>query len=254
MTPVTTAPRRASTLLGVLLGLAPGVAAAQAALPGLDMEITPMDSPDEVATGLKILAVLTVLSIAPAILVLMTSFTRVVVVLAFLRQALGTQQTPPNQVLIGLALFLTLFIMAPVWQQIDQQALGPYLDNRISLQEGYERGIKPVRDFMFRQAGEDEVRLFMNLAGEDKPANLSEVPTQALVPAFVISELKTAFEIGFLIYIPFLIIDMVVASVLMSMGMMMLPPVMISLPMKLILFVLVDGWYLVVGSLVESFQ
>jgi flagellar biosynthetic protein FliP len=245
---------RVSRLGLAALLLAPAAAGAQTALPGLDMEITPMDSPDEVATGLKILALLTVLSIAPAILVLMTSFTRVVVVLAFLRQALGTQQTPPNQVLIGLALFLTLFIMAPVWQQIDQNALGPYLDNRISLTEGYERGIQPVREFMFRQAGEDEVRLFMNLAGEDRPANLSEVSTRALVPAFVISELKTAFEIGFLIYIPFLIIDMVVASVLMSMGMMMLPPVMISLPMKLILFVLVDGWYLVVGSLVESFQ
>jgi len=249
MTPV-----QISRLILILLGLAPAMAVAQNALPGLDMEVTPMDSPDEVATGLKILAILTVLSIAPAILVLMTSFTRVVVVLAFLRQALGTQSTPPNQVLVGLAMFLTLFIMAPVWQEIDDKALGPYLDNRISLQEGYEAGIKPVREFMFRQTGKDEVRLFMDLAGEDKPANLSEVPTRALIPAFVISELKTAFEIGFLIYIPFLIIDMVVASVLMAMGMLMLPPVMISLPMKLILFVLVDGWYLVVGSLVESFQ
>ncbi|MFB6259919.1 MAG: flagellar type III secretion system pore protein FliP [Thiohalorhabdaceae bacterium] len=247
-------PGRLSRLILILVGLAPAMAVAQNALPGLDMEVTPMDSPDEVATGLKILAILTVLSIAPAILVLMTSFTRVVVVLAFLRQALGTQSTPPNQVLVGLAMFLTLFIMAPVWQEIDDKALGPYLDNRISLQEGYEAGIKPVREFMFRQTGKDEVRLFMNLAGEDKPADLSEVPTRALIPAFVISELKTAFEIGFLIYIPFLIIDMVVASVLMAMGMLMLPPVMISLPMKLILFVLVDGWYLVVGSLVESFQ
>ena len=249
MTPV-----QISRLILILLGLAPAMAVAQNALPGLDMEVTPMDSPDEVATGLKILALLTVLSIAPAILILMTSFTRVVVVLAFLRQALGTQSTPPNQVLVGLAMFLTLFIMAPVWQEIDDKALGPYLDNRISLQEGYEAGIKPVREFMFRQTGKDEVRLFMNLAGEDKPADLAEVPTRALIPAFVISELKTAFEIGFLIYIPFLIIDMVVASVLMAMGMLMLPPVMISLPMKLILFVLVDGWYLVVGSLVESFQ
>ncbi|MFA9461496.1 flagellar type III secretion system pore protein FliP [Thiohalorhabdus methylotrophus] len=240
-------------LLFLLLGL-PGLAGAQSALPGLDMELTPMNSPDEVATGLRILALLTVLTLAPAILVLMTSFVRVVVVLSFLRQALGTQQTPPNQVIIGLSLFLTLFIMAPVWQQIDQEALGPYLDNQISFQEGAMRALEPAREFMFAQAGDREVRLFMNLAGEDKPADLSEIPTRALIPAFVISELKTAFEIGFLIYIPFLIIDMVVASVLMSMGMMMLPPVMISLPMKLILFVLVDGWYLIVGSLVESFQ
>ena len=242
--------------LGLLLLLlaVPAGAWAQSALPGLDMDITAMDSPEEVATGLRILALLTVLTLAPAILILMTSFIRIVVVLAFLRQALGTQQTPPNQILVGLALFLTLFIMAPVWQQIDQEALGPYLDDRISFTEGAQRALEPAREFMFRQAGDDEVRLFMDLAGQDKPADLSEVPTRALIPAFVISELKTAFEIGFLIYIPFLIIDMVVASVLMSMGMMMLPPVMISIPMKLILFVLVDGWYLIVGSLVESFQ
>ena len=241
-------------LLVILLALLPGAAWAQAALPGLDMRVTGSSSPEEVATGLQILALITVLSLAPGLLVLMTSFTRVVVVLAFLRQALGTQQTPPNQVLIGLALFLTLFIMAPVWQQIDQKALGPYMDNQISFKQGAQRALVPVRQFMYRQAGDQEIRLFMNLADEDKPKDLSEIPTQTLIPAFVISELKTAFEIGFLIYIPFLIIDMVVASVLMSMGMLMLPPVMISLPMKLILFVLVDGWYLVVGSLVESFQ
>ncbi|HKJ86971.1 MAG TPA: flagellar type III secretion system pore protein FliP [Gammaproteobacteria bacterium] len=242
-----------AALVLILVGL-PGSVLAQSALPGLDMHLTAGDSPEQVAMGLRILALLTVLTLAPAILVLMTSFVRVVVVLSFLRQALGTQQTPPNQVIIGLSLFLTLFIMSPVWHQIDQNALGPYLDKRISLQEGAKRALVPARQFMFKQAGDREVRLFMNLAGEDKPKNLKDVPTRALIPAFVISELKTAFEIGFLIYIPFLIIDMVVASVLMSMGMMMLPPVMISLPMKLILFVLVDGWYLIVGSLVESFK
>ena len=239
-------------LLGGLL--LPAVAVAQQALPGLDIQMEAMDSPEEVSTGLQILALLTVLSLAPAILVLMTSFTRVVVVLGFLRQALGTQQTPPNQVLIGLALFLTLFIMAPVWQEMDEKALGPYLDNRISMTEAGQRAIKPIRAFMVKQAGDDEIRLFMDLAEEDKPENVADVPLRSIIPAFVISELKTAFEIGFIIYIPFLIVDMVVASVLMSMGMMMLPPVMISLPMKLILFVLVDGWYLVVGSLVESFR
>jgi flagellar biosynthetic protein FliP len=238
--------------MGLLL--LPAGAAAQQALPGLNLELEPMSGPEEVSTGLKILALLTVLTLAPAILVLMTSFTRLVVVLHFLRQAMGTQQTPPNQVLVGLSLFLTLFIMTPVWQEIDQKALGPYLDERISAVEGYERALDPIREFMYRQAGDREIRLFMNLAEEEKPADLADIPTRALVPAFVISELKTAFEIGFLIYIPFLIVDMVVASVLMSMGMMMLPPVMISLPMKLILFVLVDGWFLVVGSLVESFR
>lgn len=209
---------------------------------------------DGLVTSLQILFLLTILSLAPAIIVLMTSFTRTVVILSFVRQALATQQMPPNQVVIGLALFLTFFVMAPTWQAVNANALQPYLEGKISQEEAYEKGIEPVRNFMFKQTREKDLALFVNMAKMERPETYRDIPTHVLIPAFIISELKTAFQIGFLIFIPFIVIDMVVASSLMSMGMMMLPPMMISLPFKLLLFVLVDGWHLVVRSVVLSFN
>jgi len=202
---------------------------------------------------LQIFLLMTVLSIAPAILIMVTSFTRIVIVLSLLRRALGTMQMPPNQVMIGLALFLTFFIMAPVWQKINQSALQPYLDKKISNQQAFQNAAAPLRDFMFKQTREKDLGLFVNIAKLEKPKNVADIPISVLIPSFIISEVKTAFQIGLLLYVPFLIIDMVVASVLLSMGMMMLPPIMVSLPFKLMLFVLADGWYLLVGSLVKGF-
>ena len=202
---------------------------------------------------LQIFLLMTVLSIAPAILIMVTSFTRIVIVLSLLRRALGTMQMPPNQVMIGLALFLTFFIMTPVWQKINQSALQPYLDKKISNQQAFQNAAVPLRDFMFKQTREKDLGLFVNIAKLGKPKNIADIPISVLIPSFIISEVKTAFQIGLLLYVPFLIIDMVVASVLLSMGMMMLPPIMVSLPFKLMLFVLADGWYLLVGSLVKGF-
>ena len=203
---------------------------------------------------LQIFLLMTVLSLAPAILIMVTSFTRIVIVLSLLRRALGTMQMPPNQVMIGLALFLTFFIMAPVWQKIDQSALQPYLANKISNEQALQNATVPLRDFMFKQTREKDLGLFVNIGKLDKPKNVADIPISVLIPSFIISEVKTAFQIGLLLYVPFLIIDMVVASVLLSMGMMMLPPIMVSLPFKLMLFVLADGWYLLVGSLVKGFR
>ena len=222
-------------------------------VPSFTVGLEDAESPEQVATVLQVMLLLTVLSLAPAILVMMTSFTRLLVVFSFLRHALGTQSMPPNQILIGLALFLTTFIMAPVWTQINETAYKPYLANELTQREALEIASVPVREFMFKQTREKDLALFIKLAKYDRPFNKEDVPLPALIPAFVISELRTAFTIGFIIYVPFLVIDMVVASVLLSMGMMMLPPIMISLPFKLMLFVLVDGWHLIVGSLVQSF-
>ena len=202
---------------------------------------------------LQIFLLMTVLSIAPAILIMVTSFTRIVIVLSLLRRALGTMQMPPNQVMIGLSLFLTFFIMAPVWQKIDQSALQPYLAKKISNQQALQNAVAPLRDFMFKQTREKDLALFVDIAKLQRPKNIADISTTVLIPSFIISEVKTAFQIGLLLYVPFLIIDMVVASVLLSMGMMMLPPIMVSLPFKLMLFVLADGWYLLVGSLVKGF-
>jgi flagellar biosynthetic protein FliP len=210
-------------------------------------------APENVATSVKLLLLLTVLSVAPGILIMVTSFTRIVIVLSFVRTALGTQQMPPNQVLIGLSLFLTFFIMAPTFQQINREALQPLFDEQINLEEAYERAEVPLKEFMSKHTRQKDLALFLSYAGIEQPKTVQDIPMSALVPAFAISELKTAFQIGFMLFIPFLVIDMIVASVLMSMGMMMLPPVMISLPFKILLFVLVDGWYLVVKSLLESF-
>lgn len=202
---------------------------------------------------LQLLALLTVLSLAPSILVMVTSFTRIVVVLSFLRSALGLQQTPPNTVIISLALFLTLFIMMPTFEASYNEGIKPLMDEKITEEESFPRIIKPFRNFMLDHVREKDLGLFLDIAKEDKVEKAEDTPLQVLIPAFMISELRRAFEIGFLIYIPFLIIDMLVASTLMSMGMMMLPPVVVSLPFKLIFFVLVDGWYMIAGSLVKSF-
>lgn len=210
--------------------------------------------PESVATSVKLLLLLTVLSLAPSILILMTSFTRIIIVLSFVRTALGTQQMPPNQVLVGLALFLTFFIMAPTFHEINEEALQPLFAEEISLDEAYEQASAPMKEFMASHTRQKDLALFMNYAEMEKPETVEDIPITTLVPAYAISELKTAFQMGFMIFVPFLIIDMAVASVLMSMGMMMLPPVMISLPFKILLFVLVDGWYLITQSLLEGFQ
>ena len=209
--------------------------------------------PTNVSTSIKMLLLLTVLSLAPAILILMTSFARIIIVLSFVRTALATQQMPPNQVLVGLALFLTFFIMSPVLSQVNEEALTPLFDEEISLDEAYERASVPFKEFMSQHTRQKDLKLFMRYNQMERPDTIEDIPLTMMVPAFALSEIKTAFQMGFMIFIPFLVIDMIVASVLMSMGMMMLPPVMISLPFKILLFVLVDGWYLIIQSLLQSF-
>lgn len=235
-----------------LLALLPAVAQA-VPLPTISLGVDEAKSPQQVATGIELLLIFTVLSMAPAILLMMTSFTRLVITFSFLRNAIGTQQMPPSQVLVGLALFLTLFIMAPVFNKINESAVKPYMAEQINAEQALTAAMVPMREFMFKQTREKDLELFLSLAKAPKPQNREEVASTVLIPAFMISELKTAFTIGFVLYLPFLIIDMVVSSILLSMGMMMLPPIMVSLPFKLLLFVLVDGWYLIVGSLVKSF-
>ncbi len=223
-------------------------------IPRVNIGVTPATKPSDVAMSLQILLLLTVVTLAPTLLVLVTSFTRIVIVLSFVRTALGTQQVPPTQVLVGLALLLTFFVMNPVIKDINKNALQPYLGNKISQSVAIDRAAKPLRGFMFRQTREKDIALFYSLSKEPRPAAQDDVPTYLLVPAFVISELKTAFQIGFAIYIPFIVIDMVVASVLLSMGMMMIPPVIISLPFKILIFLLVDGWNLTVAALFASYK
>jgi len=211
-------------------------------------------NPQDVALSIQILLVLTVLSLAPAILIMMTSFTRIIIILSFLRQGLGTQQVPPNQILVGLALFLTFFTMQPTFDQIDKDAFTPYMAGTIGTTEAFKKAEDPIRKFMFKQVSEKDLALFVALSKSSRPRTPADISTWVLIPSFVISELKKAFEMGFIIFIPFLIIDMVTASVLMSMGMMMLPPVLISLPFKILLFIMVDGWNLIVRSIALSFQ
>ncbi len=210
--------------------------------------------PEQVTSVLEIVALLTVLTLAPSIVIMLTSFTRVLIVLSFLRQAIGAPQMPPNQIITGLALFLTVFIMAPVGQEVHRAALGPYLARQITPQQAVERGWAPVRAFLLKHTRERDLGLMVELGRQERPARPQDVAAHALIPAFVVSELRTAFQLAFVLFVPFLVIDMVVASVLMSMGMLMLPPVMISLPLKILLFVLADGWHLVVRSLVLSYQ
>ncbi|MFZ1984870.1 MAG: flagellar type III secretion system pore protein FliP [Desulfatitalea sp.] len=220
----------------------------------LSIDIGKGEDPGKVSVALQIFLLLTILSLAPSILIMVTCFTRIAIVLSLLRQAIGSNQLPPNQIIIGLALFLTFFVMTPVWQTVNQEALKPYLDNQLSSTQALKKAEAPIRAFMFKQTREKDLSLMVEIAKLPRPNTIEDIPTTVLIPSFIISELKTAFQIGFMLYIPFLIIDMVVASVLLSMGMMMLPPVMVSLPFKLMIFVLTDGWYLIVGSLVKSFN
>jgi flagellar biosynthetic protein FliP len=222
-------------------------------IPVLKIGIGESKNPAETSVLIQILFLLTILSLAPAILIMMTSFTRLIVVFSFLRHAMGIQQMPPNQILIGLSLFLTFFIMTPVWQSVRENALDPYMEKKISQEKALEEAMKPVRKFMLKQTREKDLALFVSMAKGQKPKTTEDLPTTVILPAFIISELKTAFQMGFILFLPFIIIDMVVSSILLSMGMMMLPPVMISLPFKILLFVLVDGWHLVIGSMVRSF-
>ncbi len=232
--------------------------AAIAADPGTNLPLFSIDvdqnqSSGKVGVVMQIFLLLTVLSLAPSILVMLTSFTRIAIVLSLLRQAIGSNQIPPSQIIVGLSLFLTFFIMTPVWQTVHQEAVKPYLANEIDAKQALEKAMQPVRKFMIKQTREKDLSMMVQVAKMQRPKNIDDVPTHVLIPSFIISELKTAFQIGFMLYVPFLIIDMVVASVLLSMGMMMLPPVMVSLPFKLMIFVLTDGWYLIVGSLVKSY-
>lgn len=221
--------------------------------PNINIGMQPANTPQDFTNGMQILIWLTILSLAPSILIMTTSFVRIVIVLSLLRQALGVTTLPPNQVLTSMALILTFFIMSPVFTKINNDALQPYMKNQITQQAALDRGIQPVREFMFKQTSDKELALFVRMAKLEKPKDTNDIPTYVLIPAFILSELKTAFTIGFVIFLPFLVIDIVVSSILVAMGMMFLPPTMIALPFKLIMFVMVDGWYLVVKSLVEGF-
>jgi flagellar biosynthetic protein FliP len=234
----------------LLLPLVP--AAAEAAVPQLSLELG--GSGDGLATSIQLVLLFTLLSFAPAILIGVSAFVRIVIVLAFVRQAVGTQQMPPNQVIVALALFLTFFVMMPTLRQVNQDAIVPYLEEHAAPVETIERGFQPLRAFMLRQTREKDLALFLGISDRERPATAADVPAEIVIPAFMISELKTAFQISFLVYIPFLVLDMVVASILTSMGMITLPPVLISLPFKLMIFVLVDGWNLLISSLIRSFQ
>ena len=257
-------PVRALMLAGLISLVSAGTGLAQAAppagvyVPDLRQVVPGVKDGTGMTAAVQILVLITVLSLAPAFLVMVTCFTRIIVVLALLRQALATQQLPPNQVLIGLALFMTFLIMAPTWHRVHQEALTPYLNNQLSQEEAFDKAVGPIREFMIRQVeatgNEQDVFMFLKHSGASGVQRWGDVPTSVLVPAFITSELKTAFVIGFHVYLPFLVIDMVIASVLISMGMLMLPPMLISLPFKLLMFVLVDGWHLVVGQLVNSFR
>ena len=222
-------------------------------IPKVTFDIEEAATPKDVALSLQILFLLTILTLAPSIMIMMTAFTRVVIVLDFIKRALSLQQMPPNQVIVGLSLFLTVFIMAPTFTEINENALQPYLKGKMGNEQFFDKSMKPLRNFMFRQTREKDIALFIKLAKIEKPKNREDVPSYCLIPAFMISELKRAFEIGVYIFLPFIVIDMIVASALMAMGMIMLPPVMISLPFKIILFILVDGWNLITYELVRSF-
>ncbi|WP_022670169.1 flagellar type III secretion system pore protein FliP [Hippea alviniae] len=245
--------KKISIIVIILLILPTLTLAADVVAPSINITLPATNNPTTIAESIKILILLTVLALAPSILVMMTSFTRIIIVLAILRQALGTQQMPPNQILIGIALFLTFFIMTPQIKSIYYNAYLPLEKNEITLEDAYYKATKPLKEFMLKQTRQKDLALFLRIGHLPNPKNPQDLSMSVVIPAFIISELKTAFEIGFMIYIPFLIIDMIVSSILMSMGMMMLPPIMISLPFKLLIFVLADGWNLVVMSLFKSF-
>ncbi len=242
-----------SAILLVGFVVSAGSAWGQTPAPLISIGLDQVADQGKVAMVMQLFLLTTVLSLAPSILIMLTSFTRIAIVFSLLRQAMGTNQLPPNQVVIGLSLFLTFYVMAPVWDQVNQEALQPLLAKEIDQMQALDKAVGPIRNFMITQTREKDLALLVSIAKMQRPANIDEVPTMVLIPSFIISELKTAFQIGFMLYVPFLIIDMVVASVLLSMGMMMLPPVTVSLPFKLMIFVLADGWHLIVGSLVKSF-
>ncbi|XGC82504.1 flagellar type III secretion system pore protein FliP [Bdellovibrio bacteriovorus] len=244
---------RWSLLLVPFFLLVASSAFAQVTLPTVNLGFKTTDNPNEVVNAVKLILIMTVLTLAPAILIMMTGFTRIIIVLSFLRQAMGVQQMPPNQLLVGLSLFLTFFVMQPIFNEVNTKGIQPYLAGTISQEVAIDNTLAPLRKFMFHQTRDSDLALFIKLSKVEKPKTRADVPTMVLVPAFVVSELKTAFQIGFIIFLPFLVIDIVAASVLMAMGMMMLPPVVISLPFKIMLFVLVDGWGLLIGSMVKSF-
>lgn len=242
-----------SVLSLILFGLTSCETSSALSAPGVTFSVSPADQPQQVTTGVQLLVLLTVLSLAPSILILGTSFTRIVIVLSMIRNAIGTPTIPPNQVVVGLSLLLTFFVMGPVYTQINENAIKPYVAKQIDQTTALNNAIEPVREFMFKQTREKDISLFMEMRGDSQPATLADIPTSALFPAFVISELKTALTMGFLLYIPFLIIDLLISSILLSLGMMMLPPSLVSLPFKILLFVMVDGWYLITRSLMLSF-
>lgn len=242
------------SVVAFFLSLFVGVFAfAQVTLPTVNLGFKTTQNPGEVVNAIKLVLVMTVLTLAPAILIMMTGFTRILIVLSFLRQAMGVQQLPPNQLLVGLSLFITFFVMSPAITEINQKSLQPYLAGTISQDVAFDNAVTPLRRFMFSQTRDQDLALFLKLSKVEQPKTRADVPTLVLIPAFIISELKTAFMIGFIIFLPFLIIDILAASVLMSMGMMMVPPAVIALPFKIMLFVMVDGWTLLIGSMVKSF-
>ena len=222
--------------------------------PKIDLQVGTAKDGNDVSTTLQILLLMTVLSLAPSIVIMTTAYLRIIIVFHFLKNALGTQQMPPSQLLAGIALFVTFFIMAPTWNKVNDDAIKPLMDSKIKVSEAYDKGIEPIREFMFKNVREEDLELFVGLSNMERPKNRTELPTYILIPAFVLSELRTGFIIGFFMFIPFIMVDMIVSSILMSMGMMMMPPMMISLPFKILLFILVDGWNLIIGSLVRSFH
>ncbi len=241
-------------ILTALCAVVTSLPAVAQGVPKISVELGQSAKPSDLSATLQIVLLLTVLTLAPSIILMVTSFVRIVVVLGFLRQAIGTQQLPPNQLILSLSLILTFFIISPMANKAYNEGLKPYLEEKITKEEAFKKGITPFREFMLAQTREKDLALFVNLAELPQPNTPEDIPLHVLIPGFVLSELKTGFQIAFLVFVPFLIIDMIVASVLMSMGMMMLPPTIVALPFKILLFVLVDGWYLLVKSLVESFQ
>lgn len=222
-------------------------------LPSIGLDIKSSDKPEDVSVTLQILLLMTVLSLAPSIMIMTTAYLRIIIVFHFLKNALGTQQMPPGQLLAGIALFITFFIMAPTWNKVNDNAIKPLMDGKITMDQAYDSGIEPIREFMFKHVRDEDLELFIGMANVERPKNRADLPTYILVPAFAISELRTGFIMGFFLFIPFIMVDMIVSSILLSMGMMMIPPMMISLPFKILLFILVDGWNLIVGSVVRSF-
>ena len=222
-------------------------------LPKVDLQVGSSSNGQDVSVTLQILLLMTILALAPSIMIMTTAYLRIIIVFHFLKSALGTQQMPPGQLLAGVALFITFFVMAPTWNKVNEDALKPLMDEKITTEEAYNKGIEPVREFMFKHVRDEDLGLFVSLANMTRPNNRNDLPTYIVIPAFVLSELRTGFIIGFFLFIPFLMVDMIISSILMSMGMMMLPPLLVSLPFKILLFILVDGWNLIVGSVVRSF-